>query len=61
MSTNENIAGRGGNDRREEPTFHEFSLLFGELVIPVGLEEAVVPKATRVRQALNYCVQEALS
>lgn len=34
---------RGENIRREEHTFHELSLLFGELLMPVGLEEAVVP------------------
>lgn len=32
-----------GNRRREEHTFHELGLLFGELLLLVGLEQGVVP------------------
>lgn len=47
-------------EAESQHTLHEFSLVFGELLMPVGLEEAVVPQATRVRQTLDYCIQEAL-
>lgn len=47
-------------EEREEHTFHELSVLFGELLVLVGLDEAVVPQATCVRQTLNHCVEETL-
>lgn len=37
------IIGKGGNGRREENTFHELSILFGELLLRVPLQETVVP------------------
>lgn len=44
----------------KECTFHELSILFGELFLPVGSEKAVVSQTMRVRQTLHYCIQETL-
>lgn len=54
------IKGRGGYRGTEEHTFSELSILLGELLLLVELQEAVVPQATCVRQTLDYRIQETL-
>lgn len=47
--------------RRGAGTLGQFGILFGTLLLPVSLQEAVVPQGTRVRQTLHDCIQETLS
>lgn len=44
------------NRKERKCTFHQFSFLFGELLVLVRSEQAVAPQATCVRQTLDNCI-----
>lgn len=54
------VEGKRVKHDRATHTFCELSILVGELLLPVELQEAVVPQATCVRQTLHNRVEEAL-